>query len=66
MCRQVCAEACVERVALIVIDGRIVRAEIAGVVIGIAAGEASGDFAALFGNLVRVGEVKLPEVRQLR
>ena len=52
---QVCGEACVERVALIVIDGRIVRAEIAGFVIGIAAGETSRDLAALFGFVASFG-----------
>ncbi len=64
--RQVGGEAGVEGVALVVIDGSVVGAEVAGGIGGMAAGEAADDVAALLGDLVRIGEMELAEVRQLR
>ena len=63
---QVGGEAGVEGVALVVVDGGVIGAEVAGGVGGIAAGEAADDVAALLGDLVGVGEVELAEVGQLR
>ncbi len=59
-------EADVEGVALVVVDGRVVEA---GVALGRGDGradEAAGDVAALFGDLVGVGEVGLAEVPEAR
>src|SRR5580692_3001366 len=61
--RQVAGETGVEGVALVVVDGRVAGSEVAGRIGGIAAGEAADDVAALLRDLVRIGEMKLTEVR---
>ena len=63
---QVGGEAGVQRVALVVVDGGVGEAEVAGGVGGSGAGEAANDVAALLGDLVGVGEMELAEFGQLR
>ena len=46
--------------------GDVVEAEVAGRIGRDAAGESADDVAALLGNLVRVGDMELAEMRQLR
>lgn len=55
----------VERMTLIVVHRNVIRAEAAGFVCWVAAGETADDVSALFSDLVRVCEMKLAEVRQL-
>jgi hypothetical protein len=60
-------EAGVERFALVVVKRDVVKAaEVAGRIVGIGASKAADDGAALLGNLIRVSDVELAEVRQLR
>lgn len=63
---QVGGEAGVEGVALVVVDGGVVGAEVAGGISGIGAGEAADDVAALLGNLVRISKVELAEAGEAR
>ena len=64
--REIGREAGVEGLALIVIDGDVIGAEVAGGVIGNGAGKAANNVAALLGDLIRIGEMKLAEAGQLR
>ena len=59
-------EAGVERLALIVVDGRVVGTEVAGRVVGNTASKAADNVAALLGNLIGVSQMKLAEAGQSR
>ena len=65
MRRQVRSESRVQRFALVVIERKVVGAEIAGRVGGDAAREPADNVAALLGDLVRVSHVKMPRAPQL-
>ena len=65
MQRQVGCEAGVEGVALVVVEGDVVGAEIAGGVSGNAAYKTADDVAALLCDLIGVGQVELAGVGQL-
>ena len=65
MLGQVCRKAGIQRLALVVIDGRVVESEGAGWVSLDAAGKAANDIAALLGNLIGVCEMELAQMRQL-
>ena len=65
--RQRRVEADVERVALIVVDRRVARRDVAlRSVLRVVADQATGDGAALLGDLVGVGEVRLTELPDAR
>jgi len=63
--RQVRREAGVQRIALIVIEGDVARASVAGGVSGDGAGKATDNVAALLCDLVGVGHVELAEMSEL-
>ena len=63
---QLCGEAGVQSVALIVVDRDVVGAFGAGIVVGVAAGEAAGDAAALLSDLIGIRKVEMAEVGELR
>ena len=66
MTRQRGIEADVEGVSLIVIDGAVGEAGVAGGVADGSADEAAGDVATLLCDLVGEGEVGLPEMTETR
>ena len=67
MNRQVGGESSIERIALVVVKRDVVEPAIgADRIFGIGACEPADDGAALLGYLIRIGDVKLADVRQLR
>src|ERR1017187_1510413 len=60
------SESSIERIALVVVNRCVVRAEVAGRIGADGAGEATDNVSALLGDLIGVTQVELAEPRQLR